>query len=369
MTKSFSLDVEALLPALTMISGAVDRKQAFPILSNFLFQIRDQLLTVSATDLELEFTAHFSIPNNEDTLSFTVPAKKIVDIFKAFDALVKPIFTINEDLCLIKIEKSQFKLAMMPADDYPISHYDNAVVELNIEKDSLLSLLHSTHFAISAQEVRAYLNGMLLEFNPNTITAVATDGHRLAFNQIHINQSVNHHRILLPRKSIQEILKLLSNTDDDIVQIQTGSDNFKVLTKQYTLQSRLIESRFPPYSKAIPDYQDKYAIIDKELLRKALSRMVILANEKSKAVVLNVTQNMLTFIANNQEKEEAQEIIDAETTGDPIKIGINASYLLDVLSHLSDLKIKISFGSESDSILISSFLNENYRYVIMPMKI
>ena len=366
---AFNVNKEQLLPALAIVAGAVDRKQAFPILANFLITLKNHFMTITATDLEIEVSAELPITYEDEPLSFTVPAKKMMDIIRALEDKLEPSFSLQQDLFIIKEKRSQFKLATMPAEDFPASKQDASVIELSLPRLAFLHLLQSTHFAISQQEVRAYLNGLLLEFNPKSITAVATDGHRLALNQIEIVQEPAFHRILLPRKGVQEVLKLLAHCEDETIQLFAGLDHFKLVTKQFVLFSSLIESRFPPYAKAIPKDHDKTVVVDTDALKRSLSRIVILANEKSRAIIMQIEPNLLTIIANNQEKEEAFDAIEAETTGGAVKIGLNANYLIDVLSYISDSKVKISLGTEDDSILIESMSDAAYRYIIMPMKI
>jgi DNA polymerase-3 subunit beta len=222
---------------------------------------------------------------------------------------------------------------------------------------------------MSQQDVRAYLNGLLVEIDAQSITFVATDGHRMAICRLPSQLSNQHHRLLLPRKGVQEILRLLNNIADEHVVISAGKNHFKLVTEQYTFSSKLIEARFPPYIRAIPRDQDKQVVIDRDLLKRALSRIIILANEKSRAVLLHVQADQLTLIANNQEQEEAIESVPAQTTGDELTIGINASYLLDVLNHVAEGSMRISLSNTDTSILVESVNDENYQYIIMPMKI
>ena len=178
-----------------------------------------------------------------------------------------------------------------------------------------------------------------------------------------------HHRLLLPRKGVQEILRLLNNVSDEQVLISAGKSHFKLVTSQYTFSTKLIEARFPPYTKAIPTSQDKEVIIERDLLKRALSRIMILAHEKSRAVLLHIQPGQLTLVANNQEQEEAVEVLPAETQGDELKIGINASYLLDVLNYVAEGPLKLSLSNTDSSILVESLQDSHYMYIIMPMKL
>ncbi|MDI1352677.1 MAG: DNA polymerase III subunit beta, partial [bacterium] len=252
--------------------------------------------------------------------------------------------------------------------NYPISEDECNDVELAMPRLVLLHILQSTHFAMSQQDVRVFLNGLFLEFEPNLISAVATDGHRMAISR-YVCENNSQTKLLLPKKGVQELLRLLNCINDEQVMLSAGKSHIKLVSSQFVFLSKLIEARFPPYAKAIPRQQDKQLIIDCSALKRSLSRIVILAHEKSKAVMLHVQQGQLTLIANNNEQEEAVETLAAETQGDEIKIGLNATYLLDVLNHFGDGQIRLSMSTTDSSILIESLNNDHYQYIIMPMKI
>lgn len=359
---------EDLLGPLLTVAGAVDKRQSLVILSNFLFKYLDGVLSITATDLEIEITAQVKCESNLSSSSITVPAKKFIDIIRALDDTAVPVVSFDNGHVSIKHERSKFKLSTLPAENYPLSEDDCNDVELTISRLDLLNLLQSTHFAMAQQDVRVFLNGLLLEFEQNLISAVATDGHRMAVSRYNcVNNSQT--RLLLPKKGVQELLRILNAVDDETVLLSASKSHFRLITKQYQFLSKLIEARFPPYTKAIPTNQDKQVTIDCSILKRSLSRIVILAHEKSKAVMLHMQAGQLTLIANNNDMEEAIETLAVETLGDDLKIGINATYLLDVLSHFSDGLIRISMSDTDSSILIESLTNSNYQYIIMPMKI
>lgn len=364
----FAIKKEQLLTPLLTVAGAVDKKQSMAILSNFLFKLTDDLLVITATDLEIEISAQVACESKQTSGSITVPAKKFIDIIRSLDDQTIPNLLIDNDILTIKQGRSSFKLATLPAQDYPLSEDECNDVELSIPRLVLSHLLQSTHFAMSQQDVRVFLNGLFLDFEPNLISAVATDGHRMAITRYQC-MNVSDKKMLLPKKGVQELLRLLNCIDDENVLLAAGKSHFKLVSSQFVFLSKLIEARFPSYVKAIPRNQDKQIIIDCTVLKRALSRIVILAHEKSKAVMLHLQPGLLTLIANNNEQEEAVESLVAETQGDEIKIGLNATYLLDVLSHFGDGKIRLSLSQKDTSILIELLDNTNYQYIIMPMKI
>ncbi|CAM3052499.1 DNA polymerase III, beta chain [Legionella steigerwaltii] len=364
----FAIKKEDLLAPILTVAGAVDKKQSLAILSNFYFKLTDGLLNITATDLEIEISAQVACESGQQAGSITVPAKKFIDIIRSLDDEASPNVIVNNGLLTIKQGRSSFKLATLPADSYPLSEDECNEVELTIPRVVLLKLLQSTHFAMAQQDVRVFLNGLFLDFEPNLISAVATDGHRMAICRHQCSNS-NDKKLLLPKKGIQELLRLLTSIDDEEVLLAAGKSHFKLVSRQFVFLSKLIEARFPPYNKAIPKNQDKQIVIDCSVLKRSLSRIVILAHEKSRAVMLHLQPGMLTLIANNNEQEEAVESLIAETQGDELKIGLNATYLLDVLSHFGEGQIRLSLSNTDSSILIESLDDDNYQYIIMPMKI
>ncbi len=360
---------DLLNPLLTVI-GAVDKKQAFVILSNILVTVKQEELVLTATDLEIEMTSHAPcVSADAADHQSTVPAKKMVDIIRSLDDEPPLKLRFDAQHVVIKQGRSQFKIATMPADDYPCIQGDLSQLNLTVPRMVLMHLLQSTAFAMAQQDVRVYLNGLFIELDGQSITTVTMDGHRMAVCKWTCDTKHSPHRLLLPKKGVQEMMRLLQSVPDESVILLAGVNHIKLVTQQHTFFSKLIESPFPPYSRAIPRTQDKHVIIDRELLKRALSRIIILAHEKSHAVLLSIQDQQLTLIANNQEQEEALESLAAQTQGDALQIGVNAHYLLDVLNYIHDGLLRLSFTDRDSSILVESLEDEQYQYVIMPMKI
>ena len=359
---------EDILSPLLTVAGAVDKKQSLAILSNFLLKLTQGVLHITATDLEIEISAQVVCESNQLEGAITVPAKKFIDIIKSLEESTNPKIVYDNGIVSIKEGRSSFKLATLPAEHFPASEDECNEVELPISRLDLLHLLQSTHFAMSQQDVRVFLNGLFLDFEPNLISSVATDGHRMAINRYPCVVNANN-KLLIPKKGVQELLRLLNSIDDEQVLLAAGKSQVKLITKQFVFSSKLIEARFPPYARAIPKNQDKSILIDCATLKRSLSRTIILAHEKSKAVMLHLQAGQLTLIANNNEQEEAVESLQAETQGEELKIGINATYLLDVLNHFGDGMVRLSMSTTDSSILIESVANETYQYIIMPMKL
>lgn len=355
-----------LLPLLT-VAAAADRKQSLPILTHVLLDLGADRLLITATDLEIEITAYIPCEASDSSGKITVPAKKIVDIIRSLEEDTTPSLSLKADILVIKAGRSQFKLSTLPAASFPTAVSDLSELEFAVSREAFTRLLQATHFAMSQNDTRVSLNGLLLEFDTNWITAVATDGHRMAVCKLACDAIKSHHRFLLPRKGVQEILKLLNTLSDEQISIAAGKNHFKLSSAEYTFQSRLIEARFPPYVKVISQVHDKFVLIDRDILRRALGRIVILAHEKSRAVLLHLQGSALTLVANNQEKEEAIETLEAQIDGHDLKIGINAGYLLDVLNFVNEGLVRLSMSTTNASILVESLQDEHYQYIIMPM--
>lgn len=359
---------EELLSPLLTVAGAVDKKQSLAILSNFLLKLTQGVLEITATDLEIEITAQIACESNQVEGAITVPAKKFIDIIKSLEEQSQPKIVYDNGIVNIREGRSSFKLATLPAEHFPASEDECNEVELAIPRLDLLHLLQSTHFAMSQQDVRVFLNGLFLDFEPNIISSVATDGHRMAINRYSCAVNATN-KLLVPKKGVQELLRLLNGIDDEEVLLTAGKSHIKIVSKRFVFSSKLIEARFPPYARAIPKHQDKSILIDCACLKRSLARTIILAHEKSKAVMLHLQAGQLTLIANNNEQEEAVESLPAETQGEELKIGINATYLLDVLNHFGEGMVRLSMTTTDSSILIESLANEAYQYIIMPMKL
>ena len=360
---------DILSPLLT-VAGAVDKKQSLPILSNILMQFSEDKFSLTATDLEIQITAQVPGIQWSHQGALTVPAKKIIDIIRSLDEESTPTLSYQGNALIIKTAQSQFKLATLPADDYPVTDTETEELNFSLQASALMRLLQATCFAMAQQDARIYLNGLFLDINASAIAAVSADGHRMAICRLQDETLSQMHRLLIPKKGVQEMLRLLASVpSDELVSITVSKNHIGLNTSQFKFLSKLIEARFPPYAKAIPSAQDKSVIIDRDLLKRALSRIVILANEKLRAVVLRIEKNSLTLLASNKEQEEGMEVLPAETQGGPLTIGLNATYLADVLNYFNEGPLRLSFGDADSSILVQALSDEDYQYIIMPMKL
>ena len=364
------IDKEILLKPLQTIIGIVEKKQTLPILSNILIEKEADKLRFTATDLEIQITTTLSIENKEkETASITVSGKKLQEILRVLPENNKLSLENKENNKIeIKSNKSRFSLQSLPAQDFPkLNTQLNEVTLFLIKQSVLKNLLLSVQYAMAQQDVRYYLNGMLFIIEEDKLKVVATDGHRLAFNQVEVKEKYEKQEIILPRKAITELCKLLSDTDE-IIEISFSKQQIKATFSGITLITKIIEGKFPDYERVIPKHNN-HININKLTIQHALLRAAILSNEKFRGVRIVLTERNLSIISSNSEQEEAQEDIETDYHGEAIDIGFNVNYLSEGLNNISDGEIKISFGDPNSSILITTPNKPEFRYVVMPMRI
>lgn len=369
----FQLDRTTLLNNLLVVQGVVERRERLPILGNILIVLKDETISLSATDMEIELVARAGVPQGEGG-EVTVPARKLVDICRTLpeDATVE--FTTRENRATLQAGRSRFTLNTLPAADFPTMAAIEGQVEVSVTQRDLKELIERTHFAMANQDVRYYLNGLLLEFRGERLRAVSTDGHRLAQAEVALQQSSSSEEVvqcILPRKGVQELLRLIQNTDD-VVDIVVGKASLMASTGDVTFTSRLIEGRFPDYNRVIPRLEecDKEAEVDRELVRRSLQRASILSNEKYRTVRLSFSTNTLHVTANNPDHEEAEDEVDIQYSGGTVNIGFNVNYLIDALGVLPTDVVSVRLSDPGSSCLLTPKEDDgSCRYVVMPMRL
>lgn len=364
----FTIQREAILKPLQQIAGVVERRQTLPILSNVLISAQSGRVSLATTDLEVEFTAWINSPIDK-TGDITLPARKFIDICRALPEQSAIEITVERERASIRSGKSRFSLATLAATEFPILGEIQTVNELVLPQKSLKTLIEHTHFAMAQQDVRYYLNGLMLELSKGTLRAVATDGHRLALSELDADVApVSAAQIIVPRKGVQELLRVLNDSDAQ-AHIQIGSNHVRISLPDIQFISKLIDGRFPEYQKVLPSGGDKVVTVDRELLRQALIRTSILSNEKYRGIRMHVESGSLQIQAHNPEHEEAEEEINVEYSGEPLDIGFNASYLLDVLAVIPSTAIQATFTDSNGSCLIRGSQGDSSQYVVMPMRL
>ena len=364
----FSTSRSTLLKPVQAVIGVVERRQTMPILANLLLVAKGNELSVTATDLEVELVAKVQIDKINTPGEITVPGRKLLDICRSLpdDASVQ-LDTDGERL-ILKSGRSRFVLGTLPATDFPVVDDVQAVHTLVLSQVELRLLLEKTQFAMAQQDVRYYLNGLLLETGKKAIRSVATDGHRLAVCEVPLSdQNVGTHQVIIPRKGVQELQRLL--TGEGELTLTIGSNHVRATIDDIRFTSKLIDGRFPDYEKVIPKPQGNILRTDRNVLRAALQRAAILSNEKYRGVRLDLEPSMLRIQANNPDQEEARDEIEVEYSGEPIEIGFNVNYLLDALAAVDGEQVQLGFVDASSSCLISAADGKGARYVVMPMRL
>ena len=360
---------ETILKPLQVVIGIVERKQTLPILSNVLIEKTLGKIRFTATDLEIQITTTVDTKNDDgNTTAITVGGKKFQEILRILPDQSPISIETKESKALIKSNKSRFSLQTLPAQDYPkLSNQLTDSKTIILGQSVLKALLLSVQYAMAQQDVRYYLNGVLLIIEGNQLKAVATDGHRLAFNAGTIGGTHEKQEIIVPRKAVVELCKLLGD-GDDTVELEFSAQQVKATFSGITLVSKVIDGKFPDYERVIPKY-DNHLSMNRLAIQQALQRAAILSNEKFRGVRFVLTEKNLSIISSNSEQEEAQEEIETDYHGEAIDIGFNVNYLMDGLNNISNETAVFSFGDPNSSILITNPKNSEFRYVVMPMRI
>lgn len=362
---------ESLLGPLQLVAGVVERRQTIPILSHVLLTMQDKDLTFIGTDLDVELCGLIHMEQAvEKSIEITLPGKKFLDICRTLPE--NSLLELTEDNGRITVSsgRSRFTFTSLPTKDFPRSPEQEKISEFKITQNALRKLIEKTSFAIPQQDVRQYLNGLLIVVKDGLIQTLATDGHRLAMSSITLPVIDNSFaQIIIPRKGIFELLRLLEPSDEEVI-INFNNNFVRVKANDFVLTSKLINCKFPNYNKIIPKRGDKRAEIDCNELKQALTRVGILSNELFRSAKFQLHTNTLTLNTNNPNNEEAAEELFIDYQGDDLMSIFNIGYLIDILNVLETKKMSISFtNGESGAALIEEIDgNTNCLYVLMPIR-
>lgn len=359
---------EELLKPLSCVVGVVERRQTLPILAYILLRHKDGRTTLTGTDLEIEITAEAKASAKTDG-EMTIPARKLLDICRALPEGSAVSIVKEGEKVLVKAGKSRFTLLTLPPTDFPSIQAIQWDQTVKIAQRELKDLFEQTHFCMAQQDVRYYLNGLLIELSGHTMRVVATDGHRMAISETTLHSTVKPERqAIVPRKGVQEITRLLADIDEPVT-VHLGVNHFCVQTDTLTFISKLIDGRYPDYNKVIPQAQATLMRLDRETFKEALSRAAILSSEKYRGVRLSVADKMIRITAHNPEQEEAQEEITADYGGQPVEIGFNVGYLIDAVSALKTKDIVFTLIDANSSSMLYPTEGKYPQYIIMPMRL
>lgn len=359
---------EDLLGPLQQVIGAVERRQTLPILGNVLFKSTSGDLSLTATDLEIEMVAAVNADSSED-FQTTIPARKLLDICKALPDGSSINFSIDESRVTLTSARSRFSLASLPARDFPGLDEIEAQQTFNIAQDKLKHLFEKTSFAMAQQDVRYYLNGILLELTPGKIRLVATDGHRLALSETELETGVDGDKqLIIPRKAVLELGRLLDNSDSEAT-CMLSQNHLRVETGPLVFTTKLIDGKFPDYQRVIPVDGNKTMEVEREILKQSLGRISILSNEKYRGIRLSLSSGNLAIQANNPDQEEAEEELPVEYDEAEMEIGFNVTYLIDVLNVLDSKQVQVKLKDSNSSAIISDSEDDSSLFVVMPMRL
>jgi DNA polymerase-3 subunit beta len=361
---------EDLLAPLQRVIGAVEKRQTLPALANVLLVARaDNSIAITATDLELELLAETEA-TVEAAGEITLPARKLLDICRTLAEGAEIRLDCSEGRATVRAARSRFSLATLPAAEFPALDEIQSGAAFKISSAALKHALEKTAFSMAQQDVRYYLNGLLFEVNPDVARLVATDGHRLAMHEIREKMEVDEvMQVIVPRKGVHELQRLLDDNDSE-VDIQLTANHVRVLLPGLRFTSKLIDGRFPDYQRVMPQGGDKHLFADREGLRQALQRASILSNEKYKGIRMVLGGEELKIQTHNPDQEEAEEEFEVEYRGDPLEIGFNVTYLLDILANIEGERVQLTFKDTNSSCLVEDAQDEALgQYVVMPMRL
>lgn len=363
----FSLERESILGLLQSVIGVVERRQTMPVLANVLVVVKGDNVSITATDLEVELVAK-GTANVQQGGEITVPGRKLLDIVRALPDGAQVTISVDGERATVRSGKSRFTLSTLPAAEFPTVEDIRAQQSLTISQAALKKLLEKTHFSMAQQDVRYYLNGMLLESDGKTLRTVATDGHRLAYCEAPMDSATSGvQQVIVPRKGVLELQRLLTGSDP--VELVIGTNHVRVQIGSIRFTSKLIDGRFPEYSRVIPTNPSRKVGADRDVLRAALQRAAILSNEKYRGIRLSLKPGVMTLQSHNPEQEEAEEELDVTYTGDEMEIGFNVNYLLDALAAIEGQEVEIGLTDANNSCLMTAPAMPQAKYVVMPMRL
>ncbi|MEF8725249.1 MAG: DNA polymerase III subunit beta [Candidatus Accumulibacter delftensis] len=368
---------DTLLAPLQAVSGIVERRHTLPILSNVLLEKRGEVLTLLATDIEIQITSSSTEVAGDGDGAVTVGAKKLQEILRSLPEAAEVSLVLEDRRLQVKAGKSRFSLQTLPADDFPcLALAEGEVKRFSVPQKAFRSLLAQTQYAMATQDVRYYLNGLLLLVDGRELRAVATDGHRLAYASMALEnapealraEGAARQELILPRKTVIELNRLLADSDEALA-IEMLPNQIRFQFGHISLISKLIDGRFPDYERVIPASLRNVVSVSRTLLLQSMVRAAILTNEKFRGVRLILGEDSLKIMAANAEQEEALEEIEVDYDGEALDVGFNVAYLLDVLNNRAEESIDWGFNDANSSALLTIPGNERFRYVVMPMRI
>jgi DNA polymerase III subunit beta len=367
--KILDINRDNLLKPLQAVSGIVERRHTLPILSNVLLETEGTSVKLLATDLEIQVATQTSISKPANQQAVTISARKLQDILRSLPEQAAVTLDGQEGKIVVKAGKSRFNLQTLPPQDFPrLAEAEKGATAISMSQKQLKAMLQLVQYAMAQQDIRYYLNGLLLVVEKDMATMVATDGHRLAYATAKLDGSHERTEVIIPRKAVVELVKLLSDSDET-VELQLSATQARFHFSGIDLISKVIDGKFPDYTRVIPSSHKKHIAIPRATLLQSLQRTSILSNEKFRGVRWVLTANSLKIVCTNAEQEEAEEELEVDYSGEPLDIGFNITYLVDVLNNLSVETVDCAMADANSSMLLTIPGDKTFKYVVMPMRI
>jgi DNA polymerase-3 subunit beta len=369
-----NIERAALLKALNHVQSVVERRNTIPILANVLMDARDDVLQFAATDLDIEISdmapAQISRPG-----AITAPAHTLFEIVKKLPEGGQIVLDANpqDSRLTLACGRSRFTLPILPAADFPIMRAEGFAASFTIDRADLARLFDKTRFAISTEETRFYLNGVFLHVTAGktgpVLRSVATDGHRLALAEILAPLGCEYMPgVIVPRKTVVELRRLLDDADPE-VQVSISEQKVRFTTARTTLTSKVIDGAFPDYARVIPSKNERILKVENRAFAAAVDRVATISADKSRSVKMALDGDRLTLTVNNPDTGVATEEIMSDYGSDPLEIGFNARYLLDVASQIEGDEAQFEFGDAASPTLVRDMKDTHSLYVLMPLRV
>lgn len=365
---NFIINREQLLSPLQQIVSVIEKRQTMPILSNVLLVVSENTLVLTGTDLEIQLIAKIHLEDSEAG-EITVSARKFLDIVRLLPNEADIKIELKDDKVKVSSGRSRFSLTTLAADNYPEFSEAELDNQFLINSGQLKKALDKTVFCMANQDIRYYLNGLLLHISNSKLKLVASDGHRLSIYEDNIGTATGYEaRIILPRKGVLELSRLLDD-DEAELNIQFSNSNIRIFIKELTFSAKLVDSKYPDFSKVFDQTFFNQIHIQRQLLKDALTRVAILANEKFKGITFDISDGLLRLNSHNPEHDEANEELIIEYQGEPLSIAFNSQYLLDAVSNLDSELAVLTIASNASSCFIEEPEQQLYKFIVMPMRL
>lgn len=361
---------DAILKPLTTVVGIVERRNTLPILANVLIRKQGNQVAFLANDLEVQITTQADFGVGDEAQSTTVAARKFLDILRALPDTGDVRLSLDDTKLSVQARRSRFALQTLNAADYPtVSQADQWTASFSVPQKALKQLFNQVHFSMAQQDIRYYLNGLLMVLEPGRVRAVSTDGHRLAHGSIAVEGLEAQMDAIIPRKTVHEMQRLLAD-DESPVDIDLAAGQIRFRFDQIELVSKLVEGKFPDYKRVIPTGYTRHILIPRDALQASLQRAAILTTDKLKGVRMQLGENLLRISSSNAEQEEAREELEVDYAQEPLDVAFNVTYLLDVLANIKTETVCWSVQPDVNaSVLITVPEDDEFKYVVMPMRI